>query len=148
MSPTRHGALAALALAACAHAHADRATMATPHHAAARQAIVSESRASRAACDALRGNAKAVCVAESAGRAKIALAELEARYRPSEKRRYEVYVAKAQAAHAVARARCDDLVWRAKDACTRKASESRAVTLATARRRLRAEVAARSAVTY
>lgn len=60
-------------------------------------------------------------MAEAKGKERVALAELEASYKPSRKAHYEVQVAKAEAAGAVARERCDDMAGNAKDVCVKEA---------------------------
>ena len=67
-------------------------------------------------------------MAEANGKEKVAKAELEARYKPSERTSHAPRVAKAQADYAVAREKCDDKVGNEKDVCVKeaKAAETRA----------------------
>jgi hypothetical protein len=90
--------------------------------------IVAESKSAKASCDSLAANAKDVCMAEANGKEKVAKAELEARYKPSEKTRYDARVAKAQADYSVAKEKCDDKAGNEKDVCVKegKAAEIRA----------------------
>ena len=73
------------------------------------------------AADTMEKNAKDVCMAEAKGQEKVAKAELEAMYRPTEKNRREVAEAKADAQYEVAKERCDDQSGDAKDACVKQA---------------------------
>lgn len=72
-------------------------------------------------CDDLTGNAKDICVAEESGRASIAEAELAAREAPSNQHRYDLQMARAEAAYAVAKEHCDDLSGNANDVCVKEA---------------------------
>lgn len=103
---------------------------------AGKATISSDYKAAKIACDSLSGNANDICEVEAQGNEKVALAELEAQYKPSSKARYEVEVAKAEADHAVAKERCDDLSGDAKDVCVKeaKAAETAAKASAEAQR--------------
>ena len=69
----------------------------------------------------MSGNANDICKAEAAGNEKIAKAELEARYEPTEKTRYKSWMAKAEAHYKVAKERCDDKAGNDKDVCMKEA---------------------------
>ena len=84
--------------------------------------IAAESKAAKAACTSLFGNARAVCETEASGSGKVAGAELDASYGPTLKSRNQVSVVKAEADHAAARQRCDDLAGNAKDVCIKEAT--------------------------
>lgn len=87
-----------------------------------RERIGSQLRASLQKCNSLSGNAKDICVAEAKGTEKIAKAELEARRDNfTAKARYEMRIAKAEAAHDIASEKCDDLAGNAKDVCVKDA---------------------------
>ena len=98
------------------------ATMSKVDYKAAKVDISTRYTSEKAACGAMTANAKDICVAEATGRDKIALAELEATYAPSDKHRYDVRLAKADAAFAVAKEKCDDLADNAKDVCVKEAT--------------------------
>lgn len=87
----------------------------------AKERIAGEYKAAKAACDSVSGNAKDVCVLEAKGKEDIATAELEYRYKPTEKNRYDVETVKAKANYATAKERCDDLSGNAKDVCVKEA---------------------------
>ena len=67
-------------------------------------------------------------MAEAKGKEKVAKAELEARNKPSDKARYAVSIAKAEADYAVAKEKCDDKAGNDKTVCVKeaKAAETRA----------------------
>ena len=60
-------------------------------------------------CAELKSNAKDICVSEAKGAEKMANAELEAQYKPSEKATYKFEEARADAMYDTARERCDDI---------------------------------------
>lgn len=100
------------------------ATMSKPEYKAAKGVIAAEYKSDKASCGPLAGNGKDVCMAEARGREKVSLAELQATYEPSDKARYEVRIAKAQAANSVAKERCDDRAGNAKDVCLKEAASA------------------------
>ncbi|WP_305807246.1 hypothetical protein, partial [Stenotrophomonas sp. YIM B06876] len=62
-------------------------------HKAAQERISADYKMDKAHCDAMKGNAKDVCKKEAEGKEKVAKAELEAQYKPSEKTQYQARVA-------------------------------------------------------
>ncbi|MBP8018659.1 MAG: hypothetical protein KAY82_01345 [Hylemonella sp.] len=78
----------------------------------------------KAACKSLAGNTKDICMQEAKGQEKISKAELEESYAPSEKHRFEVRMAKADAAYAVSKEKCDDQAGNAKDVCRKEAKSA------------------------
>jgi hypothetical protein len=117
---------AALFLAMSAGAMA-AATMSKAEYKEAKDALSATYKTEHAACKSLKGNAKDICVEEAKGREKVGKAELEAKYAPSDKHKYDARMAKAEAAYAVAKEKCDDLAGNAKDVC-RKEAEAAFVT--------------------
>jgi osmotically-inducible protein OsmY len=97
-------------------------------YSAAKKSIAAEYKSASAACGSLLANAKDVCIAEAKGKEKVAKADLEARYKPSERTRYNASVAKAEADYAVAKEKCDDKAGNDKTACVKeaRAAEARA----------------------
>ncbi|MGO4396345.1 hypothetical protein AB4Z46_33865 [Variovorax sp. M-6] len=93
---------------------------------AARDKIAADYKAARALCDAMRDNAKDVCVEEAKGKEKIAKAELEQQRHPSESNARKVAEAKVEVAYDVAKEKCDDLKGDAKDACVKQAKADEA----------------------
>ncbi|MHB1359654.1 MAG: hypothetical protein ACYCWC_08755 [Rhodocyclaceae bacterium] len=87
------------------------------------------------------GNPKDICVADAKGKEKVAKAELEAGYKPSNKATYEVSVAKAEADYAVAKERCDDLAGNAKDVCVKEAKAAETTAKANAKAQMKTAAA-------
>jgi hypothetical protein len=114
-----------LGLAFSAGAHA---AMSHDEYKAEKDRIQADYKSAKAGCDGMSGNAKDICVAEAKGKEKVAKAELEARYKPSDKHRQDVAVAKAEADYAVAKEKCDDKAGNDKKVCEKeaKAAETRA----------------------
>ena len=83
--------------------------------------IANEYKSAKADCDSFAGNAKDVCMAEARGRENVAKAELEAGFKPTNTTRYNVSIARAEAAYAVAREKCDDKAGNGKDVCVKAA---------------------------
>jgi len=73
------------------------------------------------ACSSKSGNAKDICLAEANGKEKVAKANAEAAYKVTPKAREDARVARAEATHAVAKEKCDDLSGNAKDVCVKEA---------------------------
>lgn len=90
-------------------------------------------KADKAACAPLSGNAKDICVEEAKAKEKVARAELEYGYSGKVSDRNKVRVAKADAAYAVARERCDDLAGNTKDVCVKEAKAAKVSALADAK---------------
>jgi hypothetical protein len=61
------------------------------------------------------------------------MAELEANYAPSAKHSYQVHTARADAAFAVAKEKCDDLAGAPKDVCRTEAKSAHTAALAEAK---------------
>ncbi|VWX63854.1 conserved exported hypothetical protein [Burkholderiales bacterium 8X] len=85
-------------------------------------------KADKAACDAMKDNAKDVCQKEAKGKENVAKAELEQQYKPSDSHMRKVAEEKAKMNYEVAKEKCDDLKGDQKDACTKqaKADETKA----------------------
>jgi len=75
----------------------------------------------KAACDALKGNAKDICTEEAKGKEKVAKAEAKAAYENTPKARENARLARADATYEVAKEKCDDLAGNAKDVCVKEA---------------------------
>lgn len=96
------------------------------------QGIATEYKAAKARCDSFSGNAKDICVAEAKGKEKVGKAELEHKYRPTIKTRYDMHVANAEADYAVALEKCDDKAGNAKDVCLKEAKAAKIHAIADA----------------
>jgi hypothetical protein len=75
----------------------------------------------KAACDALKGNAKDICTETAKGKEKVAKAEAAAAYENTPKARENLRGARADATYGVAKEKCDDLAGNAKDVCVKEA---------------------------
>jgi len=87
-----------------------------------KESIAAQYESAKTGCDSFAGNAKDVCIAEAKGKEKVAKAQLNANYKPSEDATYKVRVARADAAQAVAKQKCDDKAGNVKDICVKEAS--------------------------
>jgi len=98
-------------------------------YSAAKDRITADYKMNKQKCDALKANAKDICMKEAKGTENVAKAELEAQYKPSDKAHYKARVAKADADYGVAKEKCDDLTGNAKTVCQKdaKAAHVRAV---------------------
>ena len=83
--------------------------------------IESEYKSAMAACDSLAGNANDICVAEAKGKKNVSKAELKNNFKPSNKSRYGLRIAKADAEYSVAAEKCDDNAGNVKDVCLKEA---------------------------
>jgi hypothetical protein len=104
---------------------------------AGKDKIAAEYKSTKAACDSLSGNKSDICVADAKGKEKVAIAELEASYKPSRETRYEARVAKAEADYAVANERCDDLAGNTKDVCVKEAKAAEVTAKADAKAQMK-----------
>lgn len=92
--------------------------------------VSTQYKAAKKACDAQTGNAKDICIEEAKGVEKVALAELDANYEPSTKHTAAVSTAKAKAAFAVAKEKCDDQTGNPKDVCRKEAEATYTTAMA------------------
>ena len=114
--------LSSLTLAALLTVPAAQAdTMDKAQYKAAQDSIATTYKTDKAACKSLAGNANDVCTQEAEGKQKIAKAELQ--YRQSGKAADQAKIAtvKADAAHDIAKEKCDDLAGNPKDVCLKEA---------------------------
>lgn len=75
----------------------------------------------KAACKSMSGNAKDICMEEAKGREKVAKADAEAVFEPTDRHRYDARLTKAKAVYNVAKEKCDDQTGNAKDVCRKEA---------------------------
>lgn len=83
--------------------------------------IEADAKAAKAKCDALKDNAKDVCMAEAKAKEKIAKAELDAKHNPSQRNQRKVAEMKAEGEYEVAKEKCDDMKGDQKNACQKQA---------------------------
>jgi hypothetical protein len=100
--------------------------MSNSEYQATKDSITAEYQAAKERCDMLTGNANDICVAEAQGKERVARAELEARFKPNAKNRYDASIAKAEADYKVAKEKCDDLGGNEKDVCLKGAKAAQA----------------------
>jgi len=112
---------------------ANAATMAKSDYKASKSRISADYKADKAACAALSGNTKDICVQEAKGKESVAKAELEFAYTGKSADSNKVLVAKAKSVYAVAKERCDDKAGNAKDVCVKEAKAVETKALADAK---------------
>ena len=99
--------------------------------------IAVEYKANKASCAPLAGNAKDICMVEAKGKERVAKAELENRYKPTEKTQYNSRIARAEADYAVAKEKCDDKAGNPKDVCVKEAAAAQTAAKANAKARMK-----------
>jgi hypothetical protein len=100
---------------------AQASTMSKADYNAAKARISADYKAERSACASQAANAKDICVEEASAKQKVARAELEYGHSGKLADQTKVKVAKAEAAYAVAKEKCDDQAGNAKDVCVKEA---------------------------
>lgn len=98
-----------------------------------KERISTDYKTAKSACASLSANAKDICVVEAKGKEKVARAELDASYEPSVKHHYQVRIAKAESAYALAKEKCDDLAGNPKDVCVKEAKAAQVAAKADAK---------------
>jgi hypothetical protein len=132
-NPTLNKPLIALCVAlSCAWATGASA-MTKEEYKAANDRIGADYKTQKARCDGMKGNAKDVCVSEAKGTEKVAKAELEAQFKPTDKSPSKVMEAKADAAYDIAKEKCDDLAGNTKDVCVKDAKAAHTSALGSAK---------------
>ena len=119
--------------------------MSKPEYTAARKTIEADYKGLKAGCEPMLANAKDICNAEAKGKHQVALAELQATYKPSDKARYNVGIAKADAIYAVDKEKCDDLAGNAKDVCVKEAEAKHVAAKADAKAHMKVVAATKDA---
>ena len=112
---------------------AQAANLTKAEYKAEKTRISAEYKADKKACDALKDNAKDVCVEEAKAKEKVALAEREFSYTGKAADQTKVLEAKAKSAYAVAKEKCDDQAGNAKDVCVKEAKAVEVKALADAK---------------
>src|SRR5450631_2063223 len=112
---------------------AQAATMTKADYNAGKTRISVDYKADKAACAGQAGNAKDICIEEAKAKEKVARAELEYGYTGKSGDRNKVLVAKAEAAYAVGKEKCDDKAGNAKDVCVKEAKATEIKALADAK---------------
>ena len=138
-TPTAHAVVLAIGLALSVGAMAQGMTKV--QYETARTGVSAELKLARAACDSFSANARDLCLAEAVGKERVATAELNARFAPSEEASYKVRLARADAQYALAQEKCDDLAGHAKDVCVKEAKAKLVTAKANAKAHMRTAVA-------
>lgn len=110
-----------LTVAASCLAMSQAGAMTREEYKAAKDRIEADYKADKAQCGTLQANAKDVCQKQAEGKEKVAKAELEQQYQPSDRHARKVAEEKADAAYEVAKEKCDDQSGDAKNACQKQA---------------------------
>lgn len=100
---------------------AQAATLTKAEYTADKTRISAEYKADKKACDALKANAKDVCVQEAKAKESVARAELEYSYTGKAGDQTKLLETRAKSAYAVAKEKCDDQAGNAKDVCVKEA---------------------------
>ena len=111
-------------------------TMTQEQYRFGKEQLASDYKRTEAACDSYSGNAKDICKAEASGGNDVARAQLDARFQPSPAANLKVSVAKADAAFAIAKEKCDDKAGNIKDVCVKEAKAAEASAKADAKAQL------------
>lgn len=109
------------------------ATITKPDYEASKTRISADYKVDKRACSSYSGNAKDVCIEEAKAKEKVAKAELELAFTGKASDQNKLWVAKAEAAYAVAKEKCDDLSGNAKDVCVQEAKAIETKALADAK---------------
>lgn len=104
---------------------------------AVKDKIAADYKLAKASCDSLSGNPNDICMAGAKGNEKVALAELEAGYKPTSETRYQARVARADAEYALAKERCDDRAGNTKDVCMQEAKSAETAAMADAKAQMK-----------
>ena len=123
----------ALAVGLAFSAGAMAQSMSKHDYKAGKEKIEAQYKSAKASCASLSGNPNDICEAEAKGKEKVAKAELEASYKPTQENHYQVSVAKAEADYGVAKERCDRKAGNAKDVCMKEAKAAKIAAKADAR---------------
>lgn len=95
--------------------------------------VTNEFKAAKTACASLAGNAQDICIEEAKGKENVARAELDYARTGKAGDGTKVEVAKADAAFAVAREKCDDKAGNVKDVCVAEAKAAQTSALSDAK---------------
>lgn len=137
--PAAHAIVLAIGLAFSVGAMAQGMTKV--QYETAQAGISAEFKLAKAACDSFSAHAKDLCLAEASGKEKVATAELNARFAPSEAAGYRVRLARADAGYALSRQKCNDPAGHVKDVCVKKAEATAATAKANAKAHMKTALA-------
>lgn len=112
---------------------AQAASLTPAEYQAGKTRINADLKADKKLCDAQTANAKDICIEEAKGKEKVAIAELEYAHTGKPADANKVQVAKAEAAYAIAKERCDDKMGKEKELCQKEAKAAETKALADAK---------------
>jgi hypothetical protein len=127
----------ALAVSLIFSAGAMAQSMSKNDYMAGKDKITAEYKLAKAGCASLSGNPSDICMAGAKGDEKVAMAELEAGYKPTPDARYQALVARAEADYGVAKERCDDRAGNTKDVCMKEAKSAETAAKADAKAQMK-----------
>ncbi len=102
-------------------AHAAETGMSKDQYKAEKDRIEADYKQAKQSCDSMSGNQKDVCMKQAKGDEKVAKADLEAKYKNTDRARRDAMMAKADAEYDVAKEKCDDMKGNEKDVCQKDA---------------------------
>jgi len=117
--------LLTIALVSC-FAAAQAGAMTQDEYKVAKERVEADYKVDKAKCETLDGNAKDVCMKQAQGKEKIAKAELEQQYKPSNDHAREAEQTKVDVAYNIAMEKCEDQKGDAKNACEKQAEADKA----------------------
>lgn len=133
MTNTRNFKVSLIVAALLSFSAAQAGTLPKAEYKAEKTRISADYKVDNKACDALKANAKDICVQEAKAKESVARAELEYSYTGKAADQTKVLQAKAKSAYAVAKEKCDDLEDNAKDVCVKEAKAAETKALADAK---------------
>jgi len=98
-----------------------------------KEAIAGEHKTAKANCSSLTGNPKDICISKANRSESVALADLEARKKPTSENRYNARVARAKADSAVAVEKCEEMTGNKQDVCKKEAKAAETAAIADAK---------------
>jgi len=113
---------------------------------AGKDRITAGYKVAKAGCASLSGNPNDICMAGAKGNEKVAMAELEAGYKPTTENRYEARVARAEADYGTAKEKCDDMAGNLKDVCLKEAKSAETAAKADAKAQMKTSEANTTAI--
>lgn len=131
MNTFRKGAILLAAVLAFGSAQAQ--TMSKAEVKAARDKVSAQYAADKDACKSLAGNNRDICMEHAKGREKVSRAELDYASSGKPDDQTKVATARAEAAYAVAKEKCDDFAGNRKDVCLKEAKADETKALADAK---------------
>lgn len=131
----------ALAVGLALGAPSMAAELSAAEYAAAEKKIAADYTSAKAACSSLAGIDSEICIVEANGKNEIAKADLEAQNEPSAETRFEAQIARADAAYAVAKERCDSTTETVNTNCLESAKTADATARAKADKELKLDSA-------